>query len=167
MGIVPITAKAVDMNKEGSMARNMRSITVAALAAGFVLTPGIGIASAMPGSDFKPLDIYSATCDSGSAQANGLAMAAGAYSLKEIRDGVPVDLGLRQQVKSRGDLVVINGPWQAPGTKLDLQLFRAGYDDTAGLVPVTDVVTSTRPTEAQCAAAGTPIIEDLNGVTPQ
>lgn len=147
------------------MVRNARSITVAVVAAGFVLTPAV--ASAMPGSDFKPLSIHSASCDSGSAQANGLADEAGAYSLKEIRDGIPVDLGIRQQVKSRGDLVVINGPWQAPGTTLQLQLFRAGYSDDAGLIPVTDVVTSVRPTEAQCAAADTPIEDYLNGITPQ
>lgn len=147
------------------MVRITRSVVIAAAVASIVSAPIS--ATALPGSDDKPLDIYPASCHSGSAQANGLASEAGAYSLKEIRNGAPVDLGLRQQVKKPGDIVAIDAPWQAPGTKLDFQLFRAGYDDTAQLEPITSVISSIRPTEAQCTAAGTPIEEYLNGVIPQ
>ena len=112
--------------------------------------PAISSADINGNSDAKPLLIWSAGCDA-TASLEGITEKSGAVSIKQIVDGVPVNLGIgySQQAKA-GDTINITGPWQPYDSVITLQGFRAGYDDGASLVPVTPVTTSRRLAADQC-----------------
>lgn len=112
--------------------------------------PAISSADINGNSDAKPLLIWSASCDA-TASLEGITDKTGAVSIKQIVDGMPVNLGAgySQQAKA-GDVINIAGPWQPYDSVITLQGFRAGYDDGAALVAVTPVTTSRRLAADQC-----------------